>query len=47
VIETEHPGDGRFGDAVLSAARNATVAYDGDQPTGPRMMAFRVNFIMQ
>ena len=22
------------------------VAYDGDQPTAPRMMAFRVNFIM-
>ena len=47
VIETEHPGDGRFGEAVLKAARDATVAYDGDQPTAPRMMAFRVNFIMQ
>ena len=47
VIETEHPGDGLFGEAVLKAARNATVAYDGDQPTAPRMMAFRVNFIMQ
>ncbi|MDQ1191663.1 hypothetical protein QE419_000429 [Brevundimonas vesicularis] len=47
VIETEHPADGRFGEAVLKAARDATVAYDGDQPTAPRMMAFRVNFIMQ
>lgn len=47
IIETEHPGDGLFGEAVLNAARNATVAYDGDQPTAPRMMAFRVNFIMQ
>jgi len=46
VIETEHPGDGLFGEAVLKAARDATVAYDGDQPTAPRMMAFRVNFIM-
>ncbi|NBB65627.1 hypothetical protein GVN18_40910 [Pseudomonas sp. ODNR1LW] len=47
VIETEHPGDGRFGEAVLKAVGDATVAYDGDQPTAPRMMAFRVNFIMQ
>lgn len=47
VIETEHPADGRFGEAVMNAVRNATVAYDGDQPKAPRMMAFRVNFIMQ
>lgn len=47
LIETEHPGDGRFGEAVVAAARNASVAYDGDQPTAPRMMSFRVNFLMQ
>lgn len=47
VIETEHPADGRFGGAVLDAVRSATVAYDGDQPAAPRMMAFRVNFVMR
>lgn len=45
-VEAQHPGDGRFGDAVLRAADDATIAYDV-APNVPGLIAFRVNFIMR
>jgi hypothetical protein len=44
LVEAEHPGDGRFGEAVLRAAPNARIVYDVP-PTEPGMIAFRVNFM--
>jgi hypothetical protein len=46
LVEAEHPGDGRFGDAVLRAAGDARIAYDVP-PAVPGLIAFRVNFIMR
>ena len=45
-VEAQHPGDGRFGQAVLRAAEDATIAYDVP-PKTPGLVAFRVNFIMR
>lgn len=49
VIESEHPSDGRFGEATLSAARRAEVVIDGEERGRytPRMVSFRSTFIMQ
>jgi len=48
VIETEHPRDGGFGEAVLSAARRARVgpADGSNDPLPPTRLMFRTNFRM-
>ena len=49
VIESEHPSDGRFGEATLSATRRAEVTIDGEEKGRytPRMISFRTNFMMR
>jgi hypothetical protein len=44
LIESEHPHDGRFGEAALRGARSARVAFDGEQPRQPRRVGFHVAF---
>ena len=49
LIESEHPGDGRFGQAALRAMPQARVASRGetDGQYARRMVALRVNFRMR
>lgn len=47
-IESEHPRDGRFGDAVLASARRARLR-NASNPSAPlpvRRVAYKVNFVV-
>lgn len=44
VVESEHPHDGRFGEAALRGARRARVAFDGEAPERPIRVGFYVGF---
>lgn len=47
-VESEHPADGVFGGAALRAAGRARINSPNESPgaLAPRMIGFRVNFIM-
>lgn len=49
VIESEHPTDGRFGEAVLRSLRRARVDIPGHEAgrLPPQMVGFRATFVMQ
>lgn len=44
IIESEHPHDGRFGEAALRGARNARAAIPESAPPGPFRVGFHVGF---
>lgn len=44
IVESEHPHDGRFGEAALRGARRARVALPEGSPPGPFRVGFYVNF---
>ncbi len=44
LLESEHPQDGRFGEAALRGARAARVAFPDGPPPGPIRVGFYVGF---